>query len=125
LPVKEKKVTPLATTLWLSDALSDTAGQLLFKAAARNATHLKGAAHWKQLLSSYLLWLGIASFIGEFFLWIAFLSLVPLAQGVLLACVNIVAVMAGGRILFGETITRRRAGAILAIMLGVIIVEWG
>jgi hypothetical protein len=41
----------------------------------------------------------------EFLVWIAFLSLIPLSEGVLLGSINIVAIMIAGRFLFGEKLT--------------------
>jgi drug/metabolite transporter (DMT)-like permease len=117
-------MSPLATTLWIGNLFCDTAGQLFFKAAARGAADLSGLAQWKRLLSTGTLWAGIASFTAEFLLWSAFLSLVPLSQGVLLSCVDIAAVMVGGKMLFGEPITPRRTAAILLISLGVAFVGW-
>ncbi len=68
------------------------------------------------------LWLGIASYVFEFLVWIAFLSLVPLSEGVLLGSINIVAIMLAGRFLFGERLTRLRVAGIGLVTLGVAIV---
>jgi len=68
------------------------------------------------------LWLGIASYVIEFLVWIAFLSLIPLSEGVLLGSINIVAIMVAGRFLFGEKLTRLRVTGILLVTLGVAIV---
>jgi drug/metabolite transporter (DMT)-like permease len=54
--------------------------------------------------------------------WIAFLSLVPLSEGVLLGSINIVAIMIAGRFLFSEKLTRLRVTGILLVTLGVAIV---
>ena len=64
-------------------------------------------------------------FIGEFVAWLAFLSLVPLAQGVLLGTTSIVVVMLGGRIMFHERFSRLRIAGILLIVAGVAIVGVG
>jgi drug/metabolite transporter (DMT)-like permease len=71
------------------------------------------------------LWLGIASYVIEFLVWIAFLSLIPLSEGVLLGSINIVAIMVAGRFLFGEKLTRLRVAGILLVTLGVVIVGVG
>jgi drug/metabolite transporter (DMT)-like permease len=57
--------------------------------------------------------------------WIAFLSLVPLSDGVLLGSINIVAVMVAGRLLFGERLTGLRVAGILLVSLGVAVVGAG
>jgi drug/metabolite transporter (DMT)-like permease len=56
---------------------------------------------------------------------LAFLSLVPLAQGVLLGTTSIVVVMLGGRIMFHERFNRLRIVGILLIVAGVAIVGIG
>lgn len=118
-------MTGEAIIYWLLNLLFDTVGQLSFKAASRSADHLDGWAHWKVLLRSPWLWLGIASFVLEFVFWLSFLSLVPLAMGLFVGCANMIGVMIGGRLLFGEKITPQRAGAIGLIALGVMLVGWG
>ena len=79
-------------------------------------------AHWRHMLARPWLWLGILCFIGEFVAWLAFLSLVPLAQGVLLGMASIVVVMVGGRILFHEHFTPLRILGMVLIMAGVAMV---
>ncbi|EQD66179.1 membrane protein containing DUF6, transmembrane, partial [mine drainage metagenome] len=54
-----------------------------------------------------------------------FLSLVPLAEGVLLATLNMVTIMLGGRFLFGEKLTPRRLLGVGLIAAGVILVGVG
>ena len=68
------------------------------------------------------LWLGVACYVVEFVVWIAFLSLIPLSEGVLLGSINIVAIMIAGRFLFGEKLTRLRVTGIALVTLGVAIV---
>ncbi|MFI5012633.1 MAG: hypothetical protein ACHQAY_09815 [Hyphomicrobiales bacterium] len=72
-----------------------------------------------------LLWFGIGLFVLEAFLWLCFLTLVPLSQGVMVGSVNIIGVMIGGWIFFGEHVTPPRAGAIMLIAVGVGLVGWG
>jgi len=50
---------------------------------------------------------------------------VPLWQGVMVACIDILMVMLGGRIFFGERITPPRVAAISLIAIGVLLVGWG
>ncbi|WP_297903515.1 EamA family transporter [Metallibacterium sp.] len=100
----------------------DTGGQLTFKAAANHGGG-EGMAHWRAMARKP--WLGLLSFVVEFVAWLAFLSLVPLAEGVLLATLNMVTIMLGGRFLFGEKLTPRRLLGVGLIAAGVILVGVG
>jgi drug/metabolite transporter (DMT)-like permease len=115
----------LLTMVWLANLVFDSAGHLAFKAASMKADQYDGWEHWRALLSGPFLWLGIAAFVFEFFLWLALLTLAPLAQGVLIGSASIVGVMVGGRLFFGEPITMPRAAAALLIAAGVLLVGWG
>ena len=68
------------------------------------------------------IWIGLLAYVAEILLWIAFLSLVPLSLGVLLGSLNIFCVLVGGRVFFGEKITKRRATAVTLIVIGVTLV---
>ncbi|BBD80221.1 EamA family transporter [Aerosticca soli] len=113
---------PLALGLWMANATLDTCGQLAFKAAANTPAQSTGIAHWQYMLKRPWLWLGITCYIAEFFAWIAFLSLLPLSEGVLLGSINIVIVMLAGRLFFGERLTPMRVTGILLVSLGVLLV---
>ena len=114
-----------ATALLAIALLANTAGQLLFKAASVKAAGEGIAAHWLALGVSPYLWTGIATYVVEFFMWLAFISLVPLWQGVMVASVDILLVTLGGAILFGERLTPPRVAAISLIAVGVLLVGWG
>lgn len=117
---------PLLTiVLWLANVLLDTAGQLAFKAAAGDPEAGDGLARWRCMVARPWLWLGVGCYVFEFLVWIAFLSLLPLSEGVLLGSINIVAVMLAGRVLFGERLTRLRVAGIVLVSLGVAIVGMG
>lgn len=118
-------MSPLATLLWAGNLVCDVVGQLAFKAASLAPGEETGLARWRRMLLGRWLWVGIGAFVGEFFLWIAFLSVVPLSLGVLVGSVDIVLVMLGGRICFEEAITGRRALAAGLITAGVVLVGWG
>jgi len=118
-------MTPTATLLWIGNILFDTAGHLSFKAAATVGQELRGFSRWAAMLSDRWIWAGLAAFVVEFMLWLAFLSLVPLSQAVLIGCVSILAILLGGRILFGEDLSRRRVAGSLLIAAGVGLVGWG
>ncbi|MGA0586454.1 EamA family transporter [Dyella sp. KRB-257] len=117
---------PLLTIiLWLANVVLDTGGQLAFKAAAGDRAAGDGLARWRYMAARPWLWIGVGCYVFEFLVWIAFLSLLPLSEGVLLGSVNIVAIMVAGRFLFGEKLTRLRVAGILLVSLGVAIVGAG
>ena len=113
-------ISSLVAVLWLLNVVLDTGGQLAFKAAA-NAPG-DGLTRWLHMARRPWLWLGIGCYVIEFLIWIAFLSLLPLSEAILLGSINIVAVMVAGRILFGEKLTPLRVAGILLVTLGVAIV---
>lgn len=115
----------LTVSLWLANVLLDTGGQLAFKAAAGDPAAGDGMARWRYMAARPWLWIGVACYVFEFLVWIAFLSLLPLSEGVLLGSINIVAIMVAGRFLFGEKLTRLRVAGILLVSLGVAIVGAG
>ena len=109
--------------VWASNILLDTIGHFAFKIAAIEPdSDCSLTQHWRHMLVRPWLWVGVFCFIGEFVVWLAFLSLVPLAQGVLLGMVSIVIVMLLGRIVFQEQLTQPRLIGITLIISGVAIV---
>lgn len=116
----------IVVAVWAINILLDTLGHLAFKLAAiepdSNSTLTE---HWRHMLGRPWMWVGVVCFIGEFVVWLAFLSLVPLAQGVLLGMVSIVVVMLLGRIVFHEHLTRPRLIGMALIVVGVAIVGLG
>ncbi len=111
--------------LWFANIVLDTFGQLSFKAAAAAPQLGEGLARWKAMARRPWIWLGVACYVGEFLVWLAFLSLVPLSEGVLLGSINIVAVMIAGRILFAEKFSPLRTAGILLVAAGVAVVGLG
>jgi drug/metabolite transporter (DMT)-like permease len=111
--------------VWLLAAGLGTVGQLSFKAVAIHPSAAEGWARWRHMAQRPALWLGIGCFVLEIPAWTAFLSLVPLGRGVLLGSVNLVAIMLGGRLFFGETLTRVRWAGIGLVGLGIAIVGLG
>lgn len=109
--------------LWLLNIALDTVGQLAFKRAATAGGD--GLDHWAAMARSPALWLGIGCYLAEFFAWLAFLSLVPLSEGVMLGSVNIVVVMLAGRFLFRERLTRWRIAGMALVAGGVALVGAG
>ncbi len=118
-------MTPHAWMLLAVVVIGNTAGQLLLKAASVRADRAGDDNHWRALMADPLLWLGVSIYVAEFFLWLAFLSVVPLWMGVMIACIDIPMVMIGGRIFFREHITAPRIVAITMIAAGVLMVGLG
>ena len=118
-------MSSLAIICWLVNVCVDTAGHLSFKAAAVVADEIHGLARWRAMLRDKWIWIGILCFVFEFVVWVAFLSLVPLSTGVLLASVNLIAIMVGGRIFFAEKLTPKRIAAAVLITAGVALVGIG
>ncbi len=77
------------------------------------------------MFSNFWIWVGVGSYVLEFFVWMAFLSMVPLAQGVLVASTSILTIMIGGRFFFAEKLTPKRLTAVSLIAIGVALVGWG
>ncbi|MPS89872.1 MULTISPECIES: EamA family transporter [Comamonas] len=115
-------LSPLVVTLWILNVLVDSGGQLAFKAAASEPGHRNGTQRWRFMLARPWLWVGIACYVAEFLVWLAFLSLVPLSDGVLLGSINIVAIMILGRVLFREKLAPMRVAGIVLVSIGVAIV---
>jgi drug/metabolite transporter (DMT)-like permease len=114
-----------ATLLWLSCLGAETIGQLSFKTTAIHSADVAGdSGTWKTMLSSGWIWLGIGCYAVEFFLYMAFLSLVPLAEGVLLSSLSIMTIMVAGRIFFGEKLSLKRVMAGMLVTAGVILIGW-
>ena len=115
-------LSPLVVTLWVLNVLVDSGGQLAFKAAASEPGERDGMERWRFMLGRPWLWVGIACYVAEFVVWLAFLSLVPLSDGVLLGSINIVAIMILGRVLFREKLAPMRVAGIVLVSIGVAIV---
>jgi drug/metabolite transporter (DMT)-like permease len=111
--------------LWAVNLTVDTCGQLAFKKAAIEDREAVGWAHWRHMLRRPWIYLGGAAYVVEFVAWLAFLSTVPLAVGVLLGMAGIVSVMAGGRLWFNERFTRSRLVGVSLILAGVALVGAG
>lgn len=118
-------MTRLTLLLWLANIVFDTAGQLAFKAAAMKHNTAEGLAYWRNVMLTPWIWVGAGCYAAEFLLWLAFLSLVPLSEGVLLGSINIVAIMLAGRLIFGERLTRYRLIGMALVAAGVAVVGAG
>lgn len=117
----------LVFLLWFGNIVCDTIGQLAFKGAAvqpfedsAETTSIK--AYWQALLRQPILWLGITAYVAEFLLWLAFLTMVPLSEGILLGSINIIVIMVLGRFFFQEKLTPMRVIGISLVAIGVAVV---
>ncbi|MDR0234284.1 MAG: EamA family transporter [Zoogloeaceae bacterium] len=115
----------LIVLLWAANLVTDTCGQLAFKAAAMENREARGWAHWRHMLARPWIYVGALLYIAEFVAWLAFLSTVTLAEGVLLGMAGIVTVMIGGRLWFKERFTRPRVIGVTLILAGVALVGLG
>lgn len=115
-------MSTLIIALWLINLACDTVGQIAFKYAAMTSKHKQGIGYWHRLFCNYWLWLGFGCYFIGFIFWLAFLSEVPLSQGILLGSFNMITVMLAGRILFKEHLTAFRLLGIFFITTGVVLV---
>jgi drug/metabolite transporter (DMT)-like permease len=111
--------------LWSVNVALDTLGHVALKTAAKAGATEIAQSQWLRLARRPWLQVGVVCFAAEFLVWLAFLSLVPLSQGVLLGSFNIVVLMVVGRGLFGERLTRWRCLGMGLISLGVGLVGLG
>jgi len=74
------------------------------------------------MLGSFPLWVGIICFCLEFVVWLAFLSVLSLSQGVLLGAINMVSIVIAGRLVFKEKLDLMRLLGMALITIGVIFV---
>lgn len=117
-----ESITPLVLLLWTTNIILDSGGQLALKAAAADPRAGDGLERWRWMCKRPWLWVGISCYIIEFVMWLAFLSLVPLSNGVLLGSINTVVIMILGRMFFNEQLTPLRVTGIVLISIGVAIV---
>jgi drug/metabolite transporter (DMT)-like permease len=114
-----------AILLLLAVLLLETVSHLALKSASVRTAGKAGMAYVLAFAGQAAFWLALASFAVVFLAWLAFLSRVPLGQGVMAGSITIVGVMVGGRMFFREHITPPRALAIALIAVGVALVGWG
>lgn len=108
--------------LWLLIVVLTSVGHLAFKAAASEPAPAGALAGWLRMLRRPWLWVGIVSFVLQFVLWVAFLSIIPLSLGLMLASFQIVVVYFAGRMLFKEPGSWLRLTGVLLISVGVAVV---
>lgn len=118
-------MSALVVIVWMFTIAVDTVGQLAFKALALKGLAYEGMERWLAFAKMPMLWIGLACYIVEFVVWLAFLSLVPLSDGVMLGCINIVVIMLAGRLFFKEKLTRDRLIGVFLITAGVAVIGLG
>jgi drug/metabolite transporter (DMT)-like permease len=119
----------MTLTVVLLTALSillDVTGQLAFKLGLdRLPEHKDGlrlSRFWRQIAGAPLLWCGVGAYVIEFITWLFVLSLAPLSLVFPAASLSYVGVVLGGRLVLGETVSRRRWLGTLVITAGVMLV---
>jgi drug/metabolite transporter (DMT)-like permease len=104
----------------------DVIGQLCFKLGLDRLPELDGgfrlSAFWGQVFNAPLLWAGIGAYVIEFFVWLEALSRAPLSLLFPAAALAYCGVVLVGKVVLGETVSRRRWLGTLVITLGVMLV---
>jgi multidrug transporter EmrE-like cation transporter len=116
-------LTSIAILIWVLNVTLDTVGHVALKfAATADQESVSELSRWKFMLGSIPLWIGIICFCLEFVVWLAFLSVLSLSQGVLLGAINMVSIVIAGRFIFKEQLDLMRIFGISLIAIGVILV---
>jgi drug/metabolite transporter (DMT)-like permease len=106
--------------------LLDVLGQLCFKRVLDRLPELEGGfrlnAFWGQVFNAPLLWAGIGAYSIEFFVWLEALSRAPLSLLFPAAALAYCGVVLAGKVILGETVSRRRWLGTLVITFGVMLV---
>ena len=116
-------MSTIAILIWVLNVTLDTVGHVALKfAAVSDQAPSSELARWKFMLGSIPLWIGIVCFCLEFVVWLAFLSVLSLSQGVLLGAINMVSIVVAGRFIFQERLDAMRLLGMGLITVGVIFV---
>lgn len=119
-------MTPTVVLLTALSILLDVIGQLAFKLGLDRLPEPEGGFRlgrfWRQIAGAPLLWCGVSAYVIEFITWLFVLSLVPLSLVFPAASLSYVGVVLGGRLVLGETVSRRRWLGTLVITTGVMLV---
>jgi drug/metabolite transporter (DMT)-like permease len=118
-------VDRFATLLLAAVVVFETISHIALKSAAVGAKRPTGMNYVRRLYRQPSFWVAAGSFVVGFLAWLAFLSRVPLGQGVLAGSLTIVGVMLGGRLVHQERLTPARLTAVGLITLGVALISWG
>jgi drug/metabolite transporter (DMT)-like permease len=119
-------VTLTVVVLLVFSIVLDVIGQLCFKLGVDRLPEISGGfrlgAFWGQVLNAPLLWAGIGAYVIEFFVWLEALSRAPLSLLFPLAALAYCLVVLVGKVVLGETVSRRRWLGTLVITAGVMLV---
>jgi drug/metabolite transporter (DMT)-like permease len=119
-------MTPTVVVLTALSILLDVIGQLAFKLGLDRLPEHEGGFRlgrfWRQIAGAPLLWFGVSAYVVEFITWLLVLSLAPLSLVFPAASLSYVGVVLGGRLVLGETVSRRRWLGTLVITTGVMLV---
>jgi len=122
-------VTLTVVVLVAFSIVLDVIGQLCFKMGLDRLPELEGGfrlnAFWGQVFNAPLLWAGIGAHVIEFFVWLEALSRAPLSLLFPAAALAYCGVVLVGKLVLGETVSRRRWLGTLVITLGVMLVAIG
>jgi len=122
-------VTLTVVVLVAFSIVLDVIGQLCFKMGLDRLPELEGGfrlnAFWGQVFNAPLLWAGIGAYVNEFFVWLEALSRAPLSLLFPAAALAYCGVVLVGKLVLGETVSRRRWLGTLVITLGVMLVAIG
>jgi len=122
-------VTLTVVVLVAFSIVLDVIGQLCFKMGLDRLPELEGGfrlnAFWGQVFNAPLLWAGIGAYVIEFFVWLEYLSRAPLSLLFPAAALAYCGVVLVGKLVLGETDSRRRWLGTLVITLGVMLVAIG
>ena len=114
-----------ALLLLMAVLVLETVSHLALKSASMQAETVSDMHYLRAFIRQPPFWLAAACFAGGFLAWLAFLTRVPLGQGVMAGSLTIVGVMIGGRLFYSEKLTTGRAVAVTLITAGVALVGWG
>ena len=98
-------------------AVFATAGQLLFKLGASNASH------WKDFFNTQIA-LGLASYALGTMIWIVTLSRLPLKVVYPFVALTMVMVYFGAALLLGERVTQRGLMGTVVVLIGLALILW-
>jgi len=119
-------VTLTVVVVLVFSIVLDVIGQLCFKMGLDRLPELEGGfrlnAFWGQVFNAPLLWAGIGAYVIEFFVWLEALSRAPLSLLFPAAALAYCGVVLVGKLVLGETVSRRRWLGTLVITAGVMLV---
>jgi drug/metabolite transporter (DMT)-like permease len=80
------------------------------------------ARFYRACFSAPLFWLGLATVVIGFLLWIVFLSRMDLSQAMPMLALSYIPWLLIGRFVFGEELSYQRVGGVVLIIIGVFLV---